>query len=72
MRTDILIAVVVGLLFFAGSLVMTALAIKYATSNFLWDVLLWVGIAGMICSAMTLGLFMFLKTVENHSGGLPY
>jgi hypothetical protein len=63
---DILIALAVGAIFFFASAIMTALAIKYATSSRLWDAVLIVGIAGMIGSLATLALF-----VNSQNKGLP-
>lgn len=48
---DLGIALVMGVFFFAGGAVMTALAIKYATPGLLWDIVLWGGILGMALSA---------------------
>lgn len=66
MRAEILIALVVGAIFFFASAIVTALAIKYATSSRLWDVVLIAGIAGMIGSVVTLALF-----VNSQNKGLP-
>ena len=65
MREAIIIGVVVGLLFFAAGVIMTALAVKYATNSILWDVLLWSGIALMVASVATLILYIHSQS----SGG---
>jgi hypothetical protein len=65
MRETIIIGIVVGVLFFAAGVVMTALAIKYATTAILWDVLLWSGVGVMIASVATLALYIWSQT----SGG---
>lgn len=56
---DIALGLVIGLLFFAGGVVMTALAIRHATSSTLWDWILWGGYAVMAMSAGTLALLVW-------------
>lgn len=58
MREAIIVGSVVGLFFFAAGAIMTALAIKYATSSSFWDVVLWAGIATMASTVATLGLYI--------------
>src|SRR6266446_1790718 len=67
MRAEIIIALVVGALFFFASAAMTALAITYATNTAFWDVVLVAGIVGMIGSILTLILFL-----SHHSTGRPW
>lgn len=55
---DITIAFIVGTIFFAGGAILTALAIKHATSPGLWDAILWGGIALMVASVLALGIFV--------------
>jgi hypothetical protein len=62
MREAIFIGTVVGLLFFAAGAVMTALAVKYATSAALWDVVLWSGVGLMIASLASLALYIWSQT----------
>jgi hypothetical protein len=62
MREAIIVGVVVGLLFFAAGVVMTALAVKYATNSLLWDVVLWSGVALMVASVATLGLYIYSQS----------
>jgi protein-S-isoprenylcysteine O-methyltransferase Ste14 len=50
---EIFIGAILGLLFFAGSASLSALAIKHATSS------VWTGVAGMVVSIATLVLFIF-------------
>ena len=45
MREAIIIGGILGLFFFAGSAILTALAIKHATPSYLWDIVLGGGIA---------------------------
>src|ERR1700687_2915639 len=67
MRETIIICVVVVAIFFAAGAIVSALAIKYATSSYLWDAVLWGGVALMICSLVTLGLY-----ISSQLGGRPF
>lgn len=67
MRETIIIGVVVGAIFFAAGAIVSALAIKYATSSYLWDAILWGGVALMMCSLVTLGLY-----ISSQLGGRPF
>jgi hypothetical protein len=58
MRENITVGVIVGLFFFMATAVVTAIAIKYATPSLLWDIILWGGVTGMLCSVLTLVLFV--------------
>ncbi len=58
MREAIIIGVIVGFLFFAGSATLTALAIKNATDSALWDYILWAGVGGMLVSVASLAIFI--------------
>lgn len=58
MREAIIIGVAIGAFFFAGGGILTALAIKYATSSVLWDFVLWTGTSLMIASVATLALYV--------------
>lgn len=62
MREAIIIGIVVGALFFAAGVVMTALAVKYAANAILWDVLLWSGIGLMATSIASLALYIWSQT----------
>jgi hypothetical protein len=64
MREAIIIGTVVGLFFFACGAVMSALAIKYASSSILWDFVLWGGVGLMLISAVTLGLYISSQLAE--------
>lgn len=70
MRDSIIVGVVVGTLFFAAGAILTALAIKYATSSDLWDFVLWGGVALMTCSVATLGIYISSQ-IWNRSFLLP-
>jgi hypothetical protein len=43
-------------------IVMTAVAIKYATNSILWDILLWSGVALIIASIATLALYIWSQS----------
>jgi hypothetical protein len=58
MREAIIIGAVVGLFFFACGAAVSALAIKYSTNSLLWDFVLWGGVAIMLGSITTLGLYI--------------
>ncbi len=67
MREAIIIGIIVGALFFAAGAVLSALAIKYATSSLLWDVVLWGSVALMMGSLVTLGLY-----ISSQLSGRPF
>jgi len=67
MRETIIIGIVVGAIFFAAGAIVSSLAIKYATSSYLWDAVLWGGVALMLCSLITLGLY-----ISSQLGGRPF
>jgi hypothetical protein len=55
---DVVIALIIGAIFFAGGGILTALAIRYATNTSLWDWVLWGGVALMGVSIATLAMFL--------------
>jgi hypothetical protein len=61
MRNDMVIGILIGIVFFAAGAILTALAVKYATSGYLWDAILWLGVGLMINSAATLALFYWTE-----------
>ena len=67
MRKTIIIGIVIGLLFFGGSAVLTALAIKQATNSTLWDIVLWGGTAMVISAVATLALY-----ISSQPSGRPF
>lgn len=57
MRESIIIGFIVGTFFAAISAIVAALAIKNATPSLLWDIVLWGGVAMLLCSIATLALY---------------
>lgn len=58
MRETIILGTIFGILFFAASAIVSALAIKNATPSILWDIILWGGVAGVAIGLALIALYI--------------
>jgi hypothetical protein len=58
MRDAIIVGFIIGAFFAAIGAIVAALAIKNATPSLLWDLVLWGGVAMLLCSVATLALYI--------------